>query len=148
MAPSGPAMNSDAGEQAAYDELQCYSLAHPAATFIHQYVVDAWAAQHAGPAGKPVGLAFALIGLYLHLERGLTGREVQRAHMALARRRRVWPAFELPAERRRMTAIDVLAAPAGEARDAAIEAWCASVWAAFRNSHGDVARLAGPEPER
>jgi hypothetical protein len=33
--------------------------------FVHQYVVDAWAAQHAENGSKPIGVAFALIGLYL-----------------------------------------------------------------------------------
>jgi hypothetical protein len=49
-------------EQDAYDELQCYTLAHPDPAFLHQHVVDAWAAQHADERTKPIGLTFVLIG--------------------------------------------------------------------------------------
>lgn len=128
-------------EQDAYDELQCYTLAHRDPAFIHQHVVDAWAAQHADKQTKPIALAFALFGLYLHVEKGLSGRHVQRAHMAFARQKRTWPAFVLPHERGAITAVRVMAAAAGPERDAAIDAWCASVWAAFRESHAQIVEL-------
>ena len=57
-------------EQDAYDRLQCYTLAHGDPAFLHQHIVDAWAAQHADDRTKPIGLTFALVGLYLHLEKG------------------------------------------------------------------------------
>lgn len=60
-------------ERDAYHELQCYTLAHRDAEFVHQYVVDAWAAQYADERTKPVTLTFALAGLFLHLEKGLSG---------------------------------------------------------------------------
>ena len=50
-------------ERHAYDELQCYTLARGDLAFIHQHVVDAWAAQHADERTKPIGLTFALVGL-------------------------------------------------------------------------------------
>ena len=128
--------------QAAYEELASYTLTHGGAEFIHQHVVDAFAAQSATPEAKPIGLAFALIGLYLHIERGFSGRQVQRAHMMLARRTRDWPAFPLPEHRGSMTALDVMAAPAGAERDRAIDAWCAAVWEAYRESAPLVVRLA------
>lgn len=128
-------------EQHAYEELQCYTLARGDITFIHQHVVDAWAAQHADSSTKPIGLAFALMGLYLHVERGFTGRQVQRAHMALSRRSRSWPSFPFPRERGTMTATQVMAAPPGPERDQAIDAWCESVWNAFGESHAAVAEL-------
>lgn len=128
-------------EQQAYDELQCYTLTHGDPTFIHQHAVDAWAAQHAKEETKPIGLAFALIGLFLHVEKGFSGRQVQRAHMALGRRKRNWPTFTLPSERGAMTASDVMAASAGSERDQAINAWCASVWEAFRENRQVVAQF-------
>ncbi len=128
-------------EQDAYDELQCYTLAHRDPAFIHQHVVDAWTAQHADEQTKPIALAFALFGLYLHVEKGLSGRHVQRAHMALARKGVTWPAFALPANRGAISAARVMAAAAGPERDAAIDAWCASVWAAFHASHAQIAEL-------
>ena len=130
-----------AAERAAYDEVAPYTLTRGDPTFIHQHVVDAFAAQSASATDKPIRTAFALIGLYLHLERGCTGRQVQLAHMRLARRRREWPRFDLPAHRGEVTAVDVLRATPGEARDGAIEAWCASVWAAWAVSHKQVAAL-------
>ena len=86
-------------EQDAYHELCGYTLGRGDAFFIHQHVVDAFAAQHADARSKPVSVAFALIGLYLHVEKQWSGRQVQRAHMALARHRRSWPVFSLPADR-------------------------------------------------
>jgi len=72
-------------EEDAYNELCAYTLAHRGSPeFIHQYVVDAFAAQHADERTKPIGLTFALLGLYLAVERHFTGRQVQRAHMQLA----------------------------------------------------------------
>jgi hypothetical protein len=128
-------------EQQAYDELQCYTLARGDQAFIHQHAVDAWAAQHADERTKPIALTFALVGLYLHLERGFTGRQVQRVHMLLARQKRSWPSFVLPRERGAITASQVIAVPAGPQRDQAIDAWCASVWDAFCDSQRAVAAL-------
>jgi hypothetical protein len=128
-------------DRAAYDELAVYTLTHGDPAFIHQHVVDAFGAQHATKASKPIGVAFALIGLCLHLERGLTGREVQQAHMRLAQRRRDWPAFDPPIERGDLTIHDVIAAEPGAERDQTIEAWCASVWQAWSASHERVRKL-------
>jgi hypothetical protein len=118
-------------EQDAYNELCAYTLTHGDASFIHQHVVDAFAAQRADERSKPIGVAFALIGLYLHVEKQFSGKQVQRAHMQLARQKRLWPLFVLPPARGSMTAIDVITAPAGPERDRAIDAWCESVWQAF-----------------
>jgi hypothetical protein len=128
-------------EEAAYHELCCYTIAHRDPSFVHQYVVDAFGAQRADEQTKPIGVTFSLVGLYLHVERQFSGRQVQRAHMELGRRKRPWPSFALPSDRGSMTAADVMKAPAGPERDAAIDAWCASVWAAFRQHHGTVAEL-------
>ena len=128
-------------EREAYEELCAYTLSHGDPRFIHQHVVDAFAAQHADENSKPIGLTFALVGLYLHVERRFTGRQVQRAHMTLARRKRSWPRFPLPADRGAITAVEVMAAAGGEARDRAISEWCAAVWQAFRESRPEVAAL-------
>ncbi|MFI5229668.1 MAG: DUF5946 family protein [Gemmatimonadales bacterium] len=128
-------------EREAYDELSAYTLSHKSPEFLHQHVVDAFGAQRATAETKPIGVAFALAGLCLQLEHGFTGRQVQRAHMKLAGRSRSWPTFALPADRGAMTAVDVLAAPAGDARDAAIGAWCGSVWAAYADQAPAVRAL-------
>jgi hypothetical protein len=128
-------------EEEAYHELCAYTLTHGDPTFIHQHVVDAYAAQHATADAKPIKLTFALVGLYLHLERQLTGRQVQRVHMILAERKREWPTFELPASRGAMTAIQVMNAHEGSARDAAIDDWCSSVWGAYTHCKPMVIEL-------
>lgn len=128
-------------EENAYHELCCYTLPLGDATFIHQHVVDAYAAQDADVGDKPIRLAFALIGLFLSIEKQYSGRQVQFAHMALARRRRRWPTFPLPADRGRITAADVLAVPPGPGRDELIRAWCACVWAEYRESRPAVEGL-------
>lgn len=115
-------------ELEAYHELTAYTLTHGNPTFIHQHVVDAFAAQRANEESKPISVAFALAGLYLYLEKRYTGREVQRAHMQMARQKREWPRFALPPDRGDVTAIEVVAVPEGAARDAAIRGWCESVW--------------------
>src|SRR5437660_5267385 len=100
-------------EVEAYHELSAYTLMHGDLTFIHQHVVDAWMAQHADERTRPIGLTFALVGLYLHLQRGFSGRQVQRAHMFLGRRKRAWPSFPLPEGRGSLTAAEVIAAKPG-----------------------------------
>ena len=115
----------------AYDELCAYTLTHGDPAFIHQHVVDAFAAQNASEASKPIGVAFALVGLYLHVEKGLSGRQVQRVHMQLARKKREWPRFALPVDRGDFTALDVMTIAEGTGRDQAIDQWCAIVWRAF-----------------
>jgi Family of unknown function (DUF5946) len=128
-------------ERAAYDELCCYTIAHGAASFIHQHVVDAFAAQTANEHTKPIALTFALVGLHLHVEKQFSGRQVQRAHMRLARQKQPWPVLALPPDRGAITATDVMAAPPGPERDQTIDAWCASVWEAFREGHRTIADL-------
>ena len=118
-------------ERDAYDELCAYTLTHGGAAFIHQHVVDAFAAQHATPASKPIGVTFALVGLYLHVERSYSGRQVQHMHMLLARAKHSWPTFELPTNRGAMTAADVMRAPEGAERDRSVHDWCVSVWDAL-----------------
>lgn len=132
-------------EQEAYAQLQAYTLAHGAPAFIHQHVVDAWAAQHADERSKPIGLTFALVGLYLHVERGFPGSDVQRVHMLLARRKRQWPSFGLPRDRGQFTAVEVMMAAPGRERDQAIDRWCESVWTAYAKSHRAVEMLLSQE---
>jgi hypothetical protein len=126
---------------AAQAELLAYTLAHRDPAFIHQHVVDAITAQRADAQTKPIALTFALVGLYLHLEKGLSGKQVQQMHMRLAARKHPWPSFALPTARGEITAADVLTHSPGPDRDRAIEAWCASVWSAYAPSRNAVIEL-------
>jgi len=134
-------IDDPAAEQKAWERLQFYTLAHGDPAFIHQHAVDAWTAQQADARHPPIALAFALIGLYLHLERGFSGRQVQRVHMLLGKRHQQWPEFELPGERGAVAVTDVMAVAAGPGRDRAIDQWCASVWDAFSASRQAVVGL-------
>ena len=123
----------------AYDELYVYTMGR--AGFILQHVVDAFGAQTASKDTKPIGVTFALAGLFLRVERQYSGRQVQQVHVKLAKNRTQWPGIPLPEDRGSMTAVDVLAVAAGPDRDLAIDAWCRSVWAAFQGSHRLIADL-------
>ncbi|MEM9301337.1 MAG: DUF5946 family protein [Pseudomonadota bacterium] len=134
-------MAATTAEQEAYDALSAENWSRQDPAFIQQLVADTYRAQHADAGTKPIGLTFALVGLYLATECGFTGREVQLAHMKLAERRQSWPAFELPADRGGVTVLDVVAEPAGDARDTAIRAWCASVWSSYAGQRETVDAL-------
>ncbi len=128
-------------QKALYDELTLYTLAHNDPSFIHQHGVDAYAAQHADESSKPIKVFFALVGLYLHLERGMTGRQVQQEHVRLGEAKKTWQKLKAPQQRGSVTVINVLAALPGKERDAMIHQWCASVWEAWKNNDPHLVRL-------
>jgi Family of unknown function (DUF5946) len=132
-------------EQASFYELSCYTTSHPDPRFIHQYVVDAYAAQCANENTKPIIITFALIGLYLHIEKNFSGKEVQRAHIKLGKYRKKWPKFNLPEKRGDITISDVIATPEGPKRDEAILYWCADVWNAYSKSREQIISLVKTE---
>src|SRR6185369_11003385 len=133
-------MFGDASDEQAYHLLLAYSFA-PEHYIVHQHVVDAYAAQTADEQTKPITLVFALVGLYLHFENGLTGPEAQQAHIRMARASKDWPRLPLVKERGTMSAADVIQYTSGPERDAAIEEWARQVWEAWREQHGAVAEL-------
>jgi hypothetical protein len=124
-----------------YHELAFYTLAHTGRNFIHQHVVDAFAAQTADNSSKPITIFFALAGLYLFLEKNYTGLQVRDAHLQMAKKTKSFPTISLPDDRGAITVSNVLAAPAGNDRDEMIRQWCISVWDAFSEQHSDVTTL-------
>ena len=136
-------MSSSTPASGHYNELSFYSLQHPDTEyFIHQHVVDAFHAQTADRSTKPIALTFALVGLYLFLEKGYTGREVQMVHMKMAKNKKPWPQVQLPDERGTITVSNVMTAAPGPDRDAMIKVWCVSVWKAYSTSHEAIKILA------
>src|SRR5689334_24469008 len=113
-------MISTLAEQKQLEELTAWTLSLADTAFVHQHVVDAWTAQHASENSKPISVAFALVGLHLHLDRGFTGRGGQRVHMRLGQPRgrgpgrKKWPRLSLPLERGHRRVSDVIAIPEGE----------------------------------
>ena len=130
---------------AAYQELSAYDLQRARADFLHQEAVDAYAAQHPGAPAKPISTWFALVGLHLALDRGQTGREVQRAHMRLGRRKRAWPLLPQPSDLTCMSVGDVMCEPPGNVRDAALLVWAGEVWQCWSSVHQTIAALCASE---
>ena len=127
-----------ATEEELWHELTACTLSLGDAGFIHQHVVNAWTAQNATEDSKPIAVVFALVGLYLHLERGFNGREVQQAHMKLATPRRTWSMPELPEHRGAVRVGDVLAAVPGTEFEVMVDVWCMSVWQRYESVHGYI----------
>jgi hypothetical protein len=65
--------------------------------------------------------------------------------MQLANRRKKWVLPPLPVERGAIVVSDIVAAPAGEQRDALIREWCASVWNAWSESREQIVALVRSE---
>lgn len=128
-------------DQALFDELSFYTLAQPREESIHQLAIDTFTAQHATSAGKPLAIVFAVLGLYLHAERGFSGLQIQRVHMQLAPLRLPWPLLPLPAHHADLTIADVLAAEPGPARDALIRRWCVAEWQVWTDGRAAIAHL-------
>jgi Family of unknown function (DUF5946) len=128
-----------------YIELAYYTLSHPDPAFIHQHVVDAYAAQCASEKTKTIQLVFALVGLYLYVEKGFSGRQVQKVHMQLAKRSKNWERPPLPRSRGAIAISDVMAAPAGRQRDLLIREWCISVWNTWSKERDQIVTLVKKE---
>jgi hypothetical protein len=124
-----------------FHELAFYTLSHKSEAFIHQHIVDAYAAQTADLHTKPITVVFALVGLFLHLEKGFTGKEVQLFHMKMVDNKRNWPNISLPDNRGAIQISNVLAVPPGPKRDEIIHSWCLSVWDAYIESKSVIIAL-------
>ena len=111
-----------------YQALCAYTLSHADPAFLHQYVVDTHCIQNATAETKGIAMSFALIGLYLAVEKNISGRQVQRFHMQMARVRKPWPRFTPPPAPASITASDVMTAAPGPLRDQMILSWTQAVW--------------------
>jgi Family of unknown function (DUF5946) len=141
--PWDPRRNASPECRRLYGEVQGFELDHiELVRDYHQLAVDAYAAQHP----PPIGVAYALVGLHLALDRGVPGVEIRAAHQRMGRPDASWPRLPAPAGRGAMTVFDVAAAGAmvgsvaGHAE--AARAWAAGVWQAWAPQHGPVAALA------
>ena len=118
-----------------YNELAHYTLSHKGKDFIHQHIVDAFAIQTANEHTKPIKITYALIGIYLHIEKEYTGKQVQMAHVEMSKKSKVFPPIILPKNRGEISVADVLKITNPEQRDKQIHVWCASIWKAFALQH-------------
>jgi hypothetical protein len=128
-------------DQALFDELSFYTLAQPRSEFIHQLAIDTFTAQHATATTRPMAVVFAVLGLYLHAERGFAGLQIQRVHIQLAPLHLPWPSLSLPPQHADLTVADALAAAPGPARDAMIHRWCVAEWQVWSDNRAVIAHL-------
>ena len=126
---------------ALYWDLSAFTLSLQDSDFIHQLVVDAYAAQHTGTATKPITTAFSLFGLYLTFEQGYTGREVQLAHIKLGKRRVRWLKFDTPPATAALTVRDALQKIAPGNYREPITNWGKAVWDLWLPEHRRVKGL-------
>ncbi len=82
------------------------------------------------------------MGLYLYLEKDFTGRQVQRAHMKMARARKHWIAPPVPEQHAALGVAEVLAAAPGPERREMIRRWCQAVWQDWHHARPMIAALA------
>ncbi len=125
-----------------FHELAYYTLALKDEYFIHQCIVDAYTAQTANEYTKSISLTFALVGLYLLIEKNYTGKEVQNFHTLMSKNKKNWTTFILPENRGEVTIDAVLKASEGKERDKMIMIWCTSIWNAFSESHTEIKQVA------
>ncbi len=129
-------------ENKKYHELAYYTLGLQDDYFIHQHVVDAYTAQTANSDTKAISLTFALVGLYLYIEKNYTGKAVQQFHTLMSNNKRDWPNFKLPQYRGEITIDMVLESNTQEGRNKMIEIWCHAVWTSYTENHSRVKEIA------
>jgi hypothetical protein len=78
-----------------YGEVQGFELRHlELVRDFHEPIVDAYAAQHAPrEVGDvpPISVAYALVGLHLALDHGVSGIEIRAAHQRMGKPDPSWP---------------------------------------------------------
>ncbi len=117
---------------------------------VHGLTVDAYCAQHPGePSPQAVrSVAVHLVGLYLHLERGLSPRELYAARQRVAslakegKKDVFW--MELPAFLGERTVLCVHHANGPDEHAERVREWARSVWEAWSPHHETVRRWAEP----
>lgn len=118
-----------------YNELAFYTLSHKGKDFIHQHLVDAYTIQTANENTKPIAIIYALAGIYLHVEKNYTGKEVQQAHLKMSKKSKVFPIIILPKNRGAITISDIIKIDDPKEKKVAIHKWCESIWQAFSSQH-------------
>ena len=121
-----------------YHQLTFYTLGHKSADFIHQHIVDCYIAQTANEQTTPIAIFFSLAGLYLYLEKKYSGRQVQQAHLLMAKKTKEFLKIDLPLNRGDITVTAVLAVQPGDQRDDMIRKWSESVWGAYLDQHSQI----------
>lgn len=128
-------------ESLLYNQLAYYTLSHKGGDFIHQHLVDAYTIQTANENTKPIAIIYALAGIYLHVEKNYTGKEVQQAHLKMSKKSKTFPTIILPENRGAITISDIIKIDDPKEKDAAIHKWCESIWLKFSAQHKIIIEL-------
>ena len=129
-----------------FHQLSFYTLAHPDADyFIHQHIVDVYHVQTANSQTKEITFVFSLLGLYLFLEKGYTGKQVQLIHMKIAKKKpKTWPTLSIPEKKADLNITDVLEKKEGKERDDTIKDWCVAVWNIHSENQTSIREFTDP----
>jgi hypothetical protein len=123
-------------------ELSYYTLGLQEKEFIHQLVVDTYAAQHYRENMKPITITFALVGLYLVNEKNFTGKQVQNVHISLAQKNlsKEWPNFLSRSTHTVITVKDIVESSDDVKKDM-IKKWCNQVWKNWNSESALISQL-------
>lgn len=108
-----------------------------------QDAVDAYAVQHPGSPGRreAQSVHVHLASLHLGLDRGFDAAARRKAMQALLRGRPAFPWLAVPPFGNAMTIADITACRTPAARRAAIRAWAASAWDAWKTHRATIVGL-------
>lgn len=124
-----------------YNQLAYYTLSHPGQDFIHQHIVDAYTIQTASENTKPIAIVYALAGLYLHVVKNYTGKQVQSAHIIMSKKSKEFPTISLPDDKGSIHIKEVLSFTDPIKRDLHIHKWCVSIWEACSAQHALIIEI-------
>ncbi|MFN3727405.1 MAG: DUF5946 family protein [Allosphingosinicella sp.] len=135
-----PYIGSSPSCWAAYGDLLAREYGDAELMKVHRLTVDAYAAQHPGVPGRrsTQSVWVHLGGLYLTLERGLSGDFARRVigRMTDDAERLVW--LEPPVHRGTFRVTDILAAEGPGAHEAAVLRWSEEVWRSWAPHHRTI----------
>lgn len=135
-----PGFRASGGCWHRYGELLARSYGDPDRRDVHQLVVDAYVAQHAG-SGEPRHVrrvALCLMTLQLVLEAGHDPAHGPALHARMVATMPPVPALEPPVPCGTTTVDDVLAAGDARAHGALARTWARDVWGAWHRHHDTV----------
>jgi hypothetical protein len=125
-----------------YGELLARDYTDPVYRRVHQMVVDAYAAQHAGGRSRREiqTVALCLMTLCLFLEDGVDPADGPRLHRQMVRVRPPFNWLQPPPQQHLLTVADVLAAQDAAEHERLVRQWAGQVWQAWAPHHPTIHR--------
>jgi hypothetical protein len=108
---------------------------------VHQLVIDAYAAQHAGGRHPDRSVVVHLAGLYAAIELQMLFMDVPPLLQRLATGVKSWPHLVPPRFPSPLTILEVALAEGPADHRTRAETWAGSVWASWVDHHEEIARL-------